>query len=361
MRVELRHVNKRFDKTEVLRDLSVEVREGEFFFILGPSGCGKTTLLRIVAGFESPSEGDVLFDGKSVVKEPPNRRNIGMVFQNYALWPHLTVRDNVRFGLDILKTPPRETARRIAEVLETVQMTGYEHRFPNQLSGGQQQRVALARAIVTRPGLLLLDEPLSNLDARLRLEMRDELLRVQKATSITTVYVTHDQKEALSMADRMVILKDGRIMQAGSPIDVYRSPVSPFVAGFMGETNFVEGTVREARMGEVEVETTIGRMEGPAEFDRFHKGDRVLVSIRPEAIRLAEEVLRHPAVVFKANVEKTVFMGESEHFWLTAAGSVPMKMLLINPKPGIEAPGTELILSVAWEDCVLLRPEEAGA
>jgi iron(III) transport system ATP-binding protein len=360
MKVDLEHVSKRFDQTEVLRDLNLEVREGEFFFILGPSGCGKTTLLRIIAGFESPSEGDVRFDGKSVLKEPPNRRHIGMVFQNYALWPHLTVRDNVRFGLDILKIPPRDADRRITEVLETVQMTGYEQRFPNQLSGGQQQRVALARAIVTRPGLLLLDEPLSNLDARLRLEMRDELLHVQKATGITTVYVTHDQKEALSMADRMVILKDGRIMQAGTPLDVYRSPQSPFVAGFMGETNFSEGSVREARIGEVEVETPLGRMEGPAEPGLFHKGERVLVSIRPEAIRLAEEVLRHPAVVFKANVEKTVFMGEAEHFWLRA-GEMPIKMLLINPKPGIESPGTELILSVAWDDCVLLKPDEATA
>lgn len=360
MKIEIRGVTKQFAATPVLRELDLSVAEGEFFFILGPSGCGKTTLLRIIAGFEPPTQGDVLFDGESVLDLPPNRRRIGMVFQNYALWPHLTVRNNVEFGLDIQKLPRSEIAARVAEVLEMVQMTGYEDRLPNQLSGGQQQRIALARAIVTRPGLLLLDEPLSNLDARLRLEMRDELLRVQKATGITTIYVTHDQKEALSMADRMIILDGGRIVQHGSPLEVYRTPRTVFVAGFMGETNFVPGTVDSLHNDWVSVGTPLGPIAGPIRHASLQKGQRVVVSMRPESIQLEGERHEPVGARFSGQVEKTVFMGEVEHFWLRA-GELSLKMMLSNPKPGLERPGTQLGLMVDFDDITVLAHDESPA
>ncbi len=360
MKVEIRGVSKQFAATPVLRDMDLSVAEGEFFFILGPSGCGKTTLLRIIAGFEPPTCGDVLFDGESVLDLPPNRRRIGMVFQNYALWPHLSVRSNVEFGLDIQKLPRSQIAARVAEVLEMVQMTGYEDRLPNQLSGGQQQRIALARAIVTRPGLLLLDEPLSNLDARLRLEMRDELLRVQKATGITTIYVTHDQKEALSMADRMIILDSGRIVQHGSPLEVYRTPRTVFVAGFMGETNFVPGTVDSLHNDWVSVSTPLGPVAGPLRNATLQKGQRILVSLRPESIQLEGESHEPVGARFSGQVEKTVFMGEVEHFRLRAGG-LSLKMMLSNPKPGLERPGTQLGLMVDFDDITILPHEEPPA
>jgi len=358
MKVEIQGLFKSFDRTEVLRGLDVTVAEGEFFFILGPSGCGKTTLLRIIAGFEYPTSGEVYFDGQPVRDLPPNRRNIGMVFQNYALWPHLSVRQNVQFGLDVLKVPRPEALQRVNHALEMVRMEDYADRFPNQLSGGQQQRIALARAVVTRPGLLLLDEPLSNLDAKLRHEMRDELARVQKATGITTVYVTHDQKEALSMADRMIILKEGRIMQAGSPIEVYQTPQSAFVAGFMGETNFIRGTVVGRDEREVRVVCSLGTFSGDPRRGRFWLGQEVQISIRPEALRLAGSGQHDWAGTCSATVERTVFMGEVEHFWLNA-GDLQLKMLMINPKPGLEKPGTVLPLAVHRRDLILLPLEES--
>ena len=359
MKVEIQGLHKAFDRTLVLRGLDVTVEEGEFFFILGPSGCGKTTLLRIVAGFEYPTAGEILFDGQPVRNLPPNRRNIGMVFQNYALWPHLSVRQNVQFGLDVLKVPRPEATRRVDHALEMVRMEGYADRYPNQLSGGQQQRIALARALVTRPGLLLLDEPLSNLDAKLRHEMRDELSRVQKATGITTVYVTHDQKEALSMADRMIILKDGQIMQAGSPIEVYQTPRSAFVAGFMGETNFIPGTVSGVSERDLQVESALGVFTGDPRHRRFQPGQAVRISIRPEALRLAGSGQHDWAGTCSATVERTVFMGEVEHFWLNA-GELQLKMLMINPKPGLEKPGTVLPLAVHRRDLIILPGDGAA-
>lgn len=356
MRIQLCQVTKSFGTNTVLRNLDLEVKEGEFFFILGPSGCGKTTLLRMIAGFESPTAGDILFDGRSVVNDKPNQRNIGMVFQNYALWPHLNVRENVRFGLDIRKVPRAEAGQQVREVLEMVHLGGFEDRFPNQLSGGQQQRVALARALVTRPGVLLLDEPLSNLDARLRLEMRDELLRVHKATGITTVYVTHDQKEALSMADRMILLKDGIIMQEGHPFDVYRRPRSRFTAGFMGETNFLPGEVQDVTDDRVRVQTPLGLTIGLVRSLSFTAGEKITVSIRPEAIQLMRSGFDNPGLIFGAMVEKHIFMGEFEHFWIRSGESL-LKMLLIHPRPGIHKAGTGLELAVAVEDAVMLKTE----
>ena len=245
MRVLIRNLSKRFESTTALKDVSFEIASQELFFLLGPSGCGKTTLLRLVAGFYQPDAGELIFGEKPMNGVPPHQRNTGMVFQNYALWPHLTVAENIAYGLEVRSVSAAERETRVIEALSIVQMEQFARRMPNQLSGGQQQRVALARALVIRPDLLLLDEPLSNLDARLRLEMREEIRRIHAQTKITTIYVTHDQKEALSLADRMAIMHEGRIEQIGEPRDVYRSPANRFIADFIGETNWLPAQVRE--------------------------------------------------------------------------------------------------------------------
>src|SRR6266496_1247529 len=249
MRVSVQNLAKNFGDTAVLKDISLEVHDEELFFLLGPSGCGKTTLLRLIAGFYQPNEGGVFFGEKPMNGVPPHQRNTGMVFQNYALWPHMTVAENVVYGLDVRGVSAAEKKERVAEALAIVQMEKFAHRAPNQLSGGQQQRVALARALVIDPDVLLLDEPLSNLDARLRIEMREEIRRIHARTRITTIYVTHDQKEALSLADRMAVMREGVIEQVGDPRTVYRAPANRFVADFIGETNWLAAEVLEQSEG----------------------------------------------------------------------------------------------------------------
>src|ERR1700690_3946228 len=241
--IRIHNLTKRFGAVTALRNLDLVVGPGELFFLLGPSGCGKTTLLRCLAGFYIPDEGKILFGDEDVTRLAPHKRDTGMMFQSYALWPHMSVAQNVAFGLEERKVPRPEITRRVGEALASVHMEAYAERRPNQLSGGQQQRVALARALVIRPRCLLLDEPLSNLDARLRLEMRMEIRRICKEFQLTTVYVTHDQKEALSVSDRMAVLDGGRILQVGSPQDVYRRPSCRTVADFIGETNFIPGRI----------------------------------------------------------------------------------------------------------------------
>lgn len=231
--VRVDHLVKRFDQTTALADVSLTVPAGEIFFLLGPSGCGKSTLLRLIAGLHEPSEGRLFFDDKDVTFLPTQQRNAVMCFQSYALWPHMSVRENVRFGLDVRKMPRDQQDARVDEVLALVRMSELADRKPNQLSGGQQQRVALARAVAVKPACLLLDEPLSNLDAKLRQEMRSEIRRICKSAGSTTIYVTHDQKEALAIADRIAILNAGRLEQVGTPSDLYHRPASPFVADFM--------------------------------------------------------------------------------------------------------------------------------
>ncbi|GAA2431519.1 ABC transporter ATP-binding protein [Actinomadura vinacea] len=238
--VQLQSVTREFSGTAAVRDLDLTVERGKFTALLGPSGCGKTTTLRMIAGYLEPTSGAILLDGKDATRLPPERRNIGMVFQSYALFPHLTVEKNVAFGLRMRKLPAAEIRTRVGEVLELVGLAHLAKRKPKQLSGGQQQRVALARAVAVRPSVLLLDEPLSNLDARLRIQMRQELLRVQRETGLTAVLVTHDQEEALELADSMVILDRGRIVQQGPPREVFRAPATRFVADFLGYENFLD-------------------------------------------------------------------------------------------------------------------------
>ena len=285
--ITLEGIRKEFGATVAVDSISLTIKAGDLFFLLGPSGCGKTTLLRMIAGFIDPTAGRILLGDRDVTHLSPEKRNTGMVFQNYALWPHMTVAENVAFGLTVRKVTKAERDRRVLEALAAVRMQDYAERRPNQLSGGQQQRVALARALVIRPSVLLLDEPLSNLDAKLRLEMRSEIRRICTETGITTVYVTHDQKEALSMADGMAVLRSGHIEQTGAPKDVYDRPRSRFVADFLGETNFASVEVREARNGRLLLESPAGMMESTAFNDTTPRSGNVTCSIRPEAWRLA--------------------------------------------------------------------------
>ena len=279
--VTLDHLVKSFGESTVVRDVSEVIREGEFVTLLGPSGCGKTTILRMIAGFEKPTTGEIYFDdrlicgGKTFV--PPEKREIGMVFQNYAVWPHMTVFNNVAYPLTIRKTPKEQIRTRVTEMLALMHLEKYAERLPSQLSGGQQQRVALARALVAEPKLLLLDEPLSNLDAKLRESMRFEIKRLQKKLGITVIYVTHDQTEAMAMSDRILVLNRGGLQQSGSPEEIYNHPVNPFVADFLGKVDFFRGNADEGRIVFPEMDNQSIAWEGG-------RTGSVYVAVRPENI-----------------------------------------------------------------------------
>ena len=350
--IRIENLTKRFGSAVALHGLDLKVEAGELFFLLGPSGCGKTTLLRSIAGFYIPDEGRIFFGDEEVTKLPPHKRNTGMMFQSYALWPHLTVAANVAFGLEERKVPTAEIRRRVGEALESVRMSAYAERKPNQLSGGQQQRVALARALVVRPRCLLLDEPLSNLDAKLRLEMRSEIRRVCKEFKLTTVYVTHDQKEALSISDRMAILESGHILQVGSPRDVYRRPRRKTVANFIGDADFVPGTVRSLSGESVVVDTPVGVFTGllgdPTSPPAV--GASVTVSIRPECWTLSERMPERNGV--RGRIGGSTYLGEIAQYDFRV-GETLLKVYELNPRHLGQA-STDLYASVAPEDVVIL-------
>jgi iron(III) transport system ATP-binding protein len=311
--VRLENISKRFAATIALHEIDLEIRSGELFFLLGPSGCGKSTLLRLIAGLHEPTTGRIFFNDEDVTRLPTQKRNAVMCFQSYALWPHMSVRDNIRFGLDVRHIPADQRRRQIEQVLKLVQMQDLADRKPNQLSGGQQQRVALARALAVNPRCLLLDEPLSNLDAKLRHEMRGEIRRICKASGFTTIYVTHDQKEALSIADRIALLKDGQLVQIGTPADLYHHPRTSFVADFIGHTNLLAGRLVEKNGVTARVETPAGT------FTAACNGDlppHVIVGIRPEQMKLASASSSCPNRITGQTLE-TTFLGEaSEHILL---------------------------------------------
>lgn len=267
-------------------DVSLEIAAGELVTLLGPSGCGKTTTLRLIAGFEFPTKGRILLDGVAINELPPHKREMSMVFQSYAIFPHLNVAENVAYGLNVQRRPRKEIDERLARVLELVGLTGLEKRAPNQLSGGQQQRVALARALVMEPKVLLMDEPLSNLDAKLREQMRTEIRRIQKRLAITSVYVTHDQAEAMTLSDRICIINKGKIEQVGSPTEIYQRPANAFVADFIGRANFLEGSVRQVDGDHAIVDLYGHQMRVPQPALAVTAGQKVRVVARPEAIEL---------------------------------------------------------------------------
>ncbi|HEU5080460.1 MAG TPA: ABC transporter ATP-binding protein [Opitutaceae bacterium] len=354
--IRVQHLTKRFGPTVALKNLSLTIEKGELFFLLGPSGCGKTTLLRTLAGFFFPDEGQVFFGDEDVSHLEPHRRQTGMMFQSYALWPHMTVAQNVAFGLEERKVPKDQIKQRVAEALAAVRMEQYAQRSPNQLSGGQQQRVALARALVIRPRCLLLDEPLSNLDAKLRLEMRTEIRRVCKEHNLTTVYVTHDQKEALSISDRMAILDAGQVLQVGTAREVYRRPHCSKVAHFIGEADAITGKVLRVEGESAAVETPIGVFEGI--LGNVAKppaiGADVQLAIRPECWKLSTEKKSINSVA--GRIGAATYLGEVAQYELvpTKRDDAPLKVLELNPKFLGVSGEKEIFATAAAEDVVVL-------
>lgn len=296
-----------------VQHVDLEIPAGEFVTFLGPSGCGKTTILRMIAGFEPPTSGSILIDGVDVSPLTPDKRDIGMVFQNYALFPHLNVSKNIGYGLRLKKVPRDEIESRVAEVLRMVQMDDFADRVPSQMSGGQQQRVALVRALVMHPGVLLFDEPLSNLDAKLRVHMRDEIRRIQKEVGITTIYVTHDQAEAMAVSDKVVIMKDGIIQQVGTPQQVYQRPSNEFVAKFIGKANILDGVVKAARKGELDIDIAGVSFTIQQQTD-YRPGDAVRLMARPESVIVGQGG-------FTATVMKSVYMGADQDYELDFSGT----------------------------------------
>ncbi|MSR29780.1 MAG: ABC transporter ATP-binding protein [Phycisphaerales bacterium] len=349
----LESVRKCFDETVAVDDVSLEVPSGSLQFLLGSSGCGKTTLLRMIAGFVAPTSGRIFFSGRDVTALPPEKRNAGMVFQNYALWPHMTVAQNVGFGLDVRKMPTAMKRTRIGESLELVRMSQYADRSPNQLSGGQQQRVALARAVAFRPDLLLLDEPLSNLDARLRLEMRAEIRRISLELKMTMIYVTHDQHEALSLADKVAVISAGRIEQLGTPAEVYQRPRTKFVAEFIGETNFVDGVLGGPcdADGFGIVSSNLGSLRAFIP-ERLRRAGPVVLSIRPEAILMHGESqnTQHGATALTGRCIDSVYLGSSAQHIVEVRGH-RLKISETNPTGG-SLLGTEVHFRVIADQVI---------
>lgn len=356
-------VRKVYDKKVMALDgVSLNIEAGELFFLLGPSGCGKTTLLRMIAGLEQPDSGSVYFGERNVTNVPTHKREAAMVFQSYALWPHMTVGENVAFGLEERGIVGDELVDRTLEALKGVQLDGYEDRRIDQLSGGQQQRVALARALVVRPKCLLLDEPLSNLDAQLRLEMRTEIRRIVKEYGLTAVYVTHDQEEALSVADKIAVLSKGKIAQVGTPEEVYRMPRSEGVASFMGETNILGGKV-DWIVRDTEDEFVVRVISRAGEIfqgyvsDRVWRpevGDTVTVSTRPEALRFDDsgDVINQ---VFGKVVER-VYQGATIQYLVRSVDGVYLQVSVMNPRT-LREPGEEVALTARQQDVVILKPQ----
>ncbi len=347
-------VVKSFGSTLALDEISLLVEPGELFFLLGASGCGKTTLLRCIAGLETPTRGAIFFGDRDVTKMPPHKREAAMVFQSYALWPHLSVGQNISFGLEERRVPKPEIKRRVAEALEMVQLPGYGDRPIDQMSGGQQQRVSLARALVVRPKCLLLDEPLSNLDAQLRVEMRREIRRIVKENGLTGIYVTHDQEEALAMADRMAVLTRGKIGQIGTPEQIYRTPRSAYVANFIGETNLISGETLETRDGFTLAKTAAGPIVGRVSDPQWSPavGEDVRISIRPEAWRLHQQEGDN---MIAGNIVERAYLGQRIQYWVaTDAGR--QQVVELNPHLIHEPGEAKIALHARHNDVVILKP-----
>ena len=346
--VRLEAVSKMYGETVAVKDLSLEVAPGEFLFLLGPSGSGKTTVLRMIGGYEQPTTGSIEIGGHDVTQLPVHQRNIGMVFQSYALFPHMTVAQNVAFGLKMRHVAKGEIKQRVAEALELVELDGLGQRYPNQLSGGQQQRVALARAIVYRPALLLLDEPLANLDRRLRDTMRVELKQLQRRLGLTTIMVTHDQEESLSMADRVALLYQGSLEQSGSSVEIYNQPASPFVAAFIGEMNVFRGQISQLAGVEYVVQADNFKFRVAAE-QTARVGDDITVCLRAERLVLGQAALEGGMGwnIFKATIEFVSYLGASTLYLLRLESGAALKALQTNlVGQTLYSPGQSL--TVGW-------------
>jgi len=322
--VRLENIGKRYGEQWVVRDVNLHIHAGDFFTFLGPSGCGKTTLLRMIAGFAIPDEGSIRLDDQEVSRMPPWQRDIGMVFQNYALWPHMTVFENVAFGLRERKVPRGEITSRVNQALATVDLSGRELRRPSQLSGGQQQRVALARTLVIQPRVLLLDEPLSNLDAKLRVEMRLELLKLQRDLGLTTIYVTHDQEEALAMSTQIAVMHQGRVVQVAPPRVIYEEPIDNFVAAFVGQANLLAGYIHSHSDGIVAVNIGAGAIIHVHGVETScQTGDEVKLSLRPEAVAIGPPDSKNDSTnALKGTIVAAAYQGAFVEYEIAAAGQI---------------------------------------
>lgn len=340
--VELRSITKRFGSVVAVNSIDLKIKDGEFFSLLGPSGCGKTTTLRMIAGLETATEGEILIHNRSMGETPPFQRPVNTVFQNYALFPHMTIEKNIAFGLEMKRVPKEEIKTRVVEALDMVRLPEMAKRRPKQLSGGQQQRIALARALVNRPEVLLLDEPLGALDLKLRKTMQLELKQLQDQVGITFIYVTHDQEEALTMSDRIAVMNDGLVLQIGSPKEIYERPRTRFVADFIGETNFLNGTVSEINDSDVSV-LVDGQLAVRAQSDiSLHNGQAVTVVIRPEKFRLDN------SSDFKGRVEEIIYIGTDTRYLirLTDQTRVTVREQNLDPEQTVDCrTGDEVGLS----------------
>ena len=350
--VTVKNIVKYYGKFLAVDHLNLNIHNGEFFTLLGPSGCGKTTLLRMIAGFNSIEGGEILFGDKIINDAPAHRRDIGMVFQNYAIFPHLSVYDNVAYGLKTRKTPSNIIDSRVIEALELVQIAHLKGRMPNELSGGQQQRVALARAFVIQPTVLLMDEPLSNLDAKLRIQMRSVIKKLQRSLGITTIYVTHDQEEALSISDRIAVMKDGRIIQVGTPTEIYTNPADTFVANFIGASNFLDCHVKKngiVRIGEYEMLFSIS----------FPYDGKALMSIRPEFLTVNSDTSSNG---LPGKIVLSTFLGDFIQHEVMLANN---KTLLVNDytKDGgkVRDTDSEIFLQIDKSHAILFNPDTGEA
>lgn len=361
MRIEMQDIVKNYGAVTVVDHVNLTIEDGEFFTLLGPSGCGKTTLLRMIAGFHDPNHGDICFDGKSILSLPAHKRDTGMVFQNYALFPHLTIFENIAYGLRARKVPQKEVEQRVGDVLDVVQLNDLAQRFPRQLSGGQQQRVALARALVIRPHVLLMDEPLSNLDAKLRVSMREEIRRIQKELNITTIYVTHDQEEAMAVSDRIAILHGGCLQQIDCPRGIYFAPQNRFVAQFMGSCNFFEGVCQSYNEEGPDQNTDQGLCTVLCDGKLFsfmtpakHVGEEILFMLRPDWIRA--NASQDEANTFEGLVTDVSFLGTLTVYYVEALGRTLRVDVPARNGTSFAHKGDTISLSFASNAPVVVKP-----
>jgi putative spermidine/putrescine transport system ATP-binding protein len=347
----IQHVRKSFGATTVVQDFNLDVGRGEFVSFLGPSGCGKTTVLRMVAGFEEPTFGAIVVGGKDVTRLKPNQRNIGMVFQAYALFPNLTVAQNIGFGLRVAGIARAEADKRVAEMLDLIKLPQFGDRYPYQLSGGQQQRVALARAIAPKPKLLLLDEPLSALDAKVRVSLRDEIRQIQRNLGITTVFVTHDQEEALSISDRIVVMYGGKAEQVGTPFDIYNRPATKFVANFVGTLNVLEGTVSDASSHKVRINAEEVALKG--KLNGSKTGEAISLALRPEAIQLGRQPGNDASL--SGEIADVHFLGSVIRVRVGLGGSTVSLDTFNNPSTPPPSVGQKTEISFSSSDVLVLH------